>query len=832
MAEKELLLICNAHLDPVWLWEWEEGVAATISTFRTAADLCEEFNEFVFNHNEVILYEWIEQYEPALFKRIQSLVKSGQWHIMGGWYLQPDCNMPSGESFVRQMLLGSRYFKDKFGVKPKTAINFDPFGHSQGLVQLLAKAGYDSYLFCRPNSSYCQLPADEFVWQGRDGSQVMACRSRAHYNSSLGKAHEKILDWIEKNQDKPFGLELWGVGDHGGGASRQDLHNLRELIAKEKRFVVRHATPEEFFDRLAKKRQDLPVHNADLNPWAAGCYTSQARIKQKHRLLENELFFVEKMMTCASMQKLLEYPQSELLTVQKDLATCQFHDILPGSSIAPVEEAALRLLDHGLEIAAKLKMRGFFSLCSGQKRAEPDNIPILVYNPHPVALEHLIECEFNLAMDNRTESFHVPHIYQNGVELDCQVEKELSNLPLEWRKRVVFKAILEPQCVNRFDCRLQWIAKKPSMATKPIPKQFTIETETLQVAINGQTGLLDRYSVNGDELLGKSSALPLVFADTEDPWGHLDISFRDQIGAFSLCTPGEAAEFAGVKAKEIAPVQIIEQGSVRMVVEALFRYNHSWASLRYKIPNQGSEIEIEARFFWQEKDRMLKLAFQTGMTDGCYIGQTAYAITQLPNNGNEAVAQKWVAVLSESREMALTISNDCIYGSDFLHGELRLSLLRGAAYSGLQEVKIPTVPQDRFTPRIDQGERIFHFWLNGGQRKTRLDLIDFEALAHNEKPFALSFFPHGDGKKPLPGILLSDPRVTLGAFKRAEDGDGFVIRLYESCGEIRQVRIILPYYHAETEITLHPFEVATVRYSIAKKQFLPNTLLEHEINNT
>jgi alpha-mannosidase len=225
------------------------------------------------------------------------------------------------------------------------------------------------------------------------------------------------------------------------------------------------------------------------------------------------------------------------------------------------------------------------------------------------------------------------------------------------------------------------------------------------------------------------------------------------------------------------------------------------------------------------------MAFQTGMTDGCYIGQTAYAITQLPNNGNEAVAQKWVAVLSESRELALTISNDCIYGSDFLHGELRLSLLRGAAYSALQEVKIPTVPQDRFYPRIDQGERIFHFWLNGGQNKTRLDLIDFEALAHNEKPFALSFFRMEKVKNRF-RILLSDPRVTLGAFKKAEDGDGFVIRLYESCGEIRQVRIILPYYHAETEITLHPFEVATVRYSIAKKQFLPNTLLEHEINNT
>ncbi len=107
---RELYLVCNAHLDPVWLWEWEEGVAATLSTFRTAADICEAYDAFVFNHNEVILYQWVEQYEPELFARIQKLVEQKRWHIMGGWYLQPDCNMPCGESFVRQMQLGRRYF--------------------------------------------------------------------------------------------------------------------------------------------------------------------------------------------------------------------------------------------------------------------------------------------------------------------------------------------------------------------------------------------------------------------------------------------------------------------------------------------------------------------------------------------------------------------------------------------------------------------------------------------------------------------------------------------------------------------------------------------------
>ncbi|MEO1237786.1 MAG: alpha-mannosidase, partial [Planctomycetota bacterium] len=125
-------LICNAHLDPVWLWEWEEGAAEAISTFRSAVELCETTPGMVFNHNESLLYEWIEEYEPALFERIKKQVEAGRWHVMGGWYLQPDCNLPGGEGFVRQALVGKAYFADRFGVEPTTAINFDPVGHDRG----------------------------------------------------------------------------------------------------------------------------------------------------------------------------------------------------------------------------------------------------------------------------------------------------------------------------------------------------------------------------------------------------------------------------------------------------------------------------------------------------------------------------------------------------------------------------------------------------------------------------------------------------------------------------------------------------------------------------
>ena len=167
MSNKQSIhLVCNAHLDPVWLWEWEEGAAEAISTFRVAADFCEKYKGFIFNHNEVTLYRWVEEYEPGLFKRIQKLVRQGKWEIMGGWYLQPDCNMPSGESFVRQILLGREYFNDKFGKTPTTAINFDPFGHARRL----GGKGYDAQTLPahprhrkhhqRPGVIRCRRPVD------------------------------------------------------------------------------------------------------------------------------------------------------------------------------------------------------------------------------------------------------------------------------------------------------------------------------------------------------------------------------------------------------------------------------------------------------------------------------------------------------------------------------------------------------------------------------------------------------------------------------------------------------------------------------------------------
>ena len=204
-------LVCNAHLDPAWLWELEEGAAEAVSTFRIAADFCEQYDDFVFNHNEAILYQWILEYDPVLFGRIKQLVRAGKWHIMGGWYLQPDCNMPSGESFVRQILVGRRFFREHFGVEPTTAINFDSFGHTRGLVQVLARAGYKAYIHCRLARDWLELPSDYFRWIGYDGSSVIVVRRSEGYNSRGGMAAQKIRKAMENESSRESILVLWGI---------------------------------------------------------------------------------------------------------------------------------------------------------------------------------------------------------------------------------------------------------------------------------------------------------------------------------------------------------------------------------------------------------------------------------------------------------------------------------------------------------------------------------------------------------------------------------------------------------------------------------------------
>ncbi|MGD2294344.1 MAG: glycoside hydrolase family 38 C-terminal domain-containing protein [Candidatus Aminicenantes bacterium] len=827
MSLKKLYLICNAHLDPVWLWEWEEGAAEALSTFRTAAQLCEEFEEFVFCHNESLLYRWVEMYEPELFKKIQDLVKKRRWHIMGGWYVQPDCNMPSGESFVRQILVGKTYFEEKFGVEPKTAINFDPFGHTRGLVQVLKKSGYTSYVFCRPDPKELELPADDFLWIGYDGSEILAHRAPDHYNSERGKARQRVEKWLAENLERPAGLLLWGIGDHGGGASREDLIDLRELSNETRERQVQHGTPEAYFEQLEESQVVFSRWTKDLNPWAVGCYTSMARVKNKHRRLESTYFLTEKMVTHAVLAGLVSYPRKALHEALEDLLFCQFHDSLPGSSISEVEEDVLQRMDHGLQILSRLKSEAFFRLLSGQPQAKDREFPLFVYNPHPFPVTETVICEFQPHEPNFNPAvFWKPELVDEaGQSLPLQLEKESSNISIDQRKRVVFRAELKPSQMNRFSCRLR-VVDPPSSSDRIESKSLVFQTEALEVAIDSQTGLIEKYRVCGQDFLNPESFRLIVNKDYPDPWGMLVRSFREVEGVFTLMSKEQSAWFSGVSAKELEPIRIIEDGPIRTVIEALFQYRSSFACLTYTIPKEGTELEITVRVLWSEKDRMLKLGVPTVFTDGACKGQVAYGVEDFLRSAEELVAQKWVAVVSADDLWAFTVINEGTYGFDYDDGELRLSLLRSPAYSGHPVGSKPIVPQDRFQPRIDQGERVFRFWINGGQAEKRLLRIDREALVKNEKPMTLCCFPAGGGKKPLPGILLDDDSVQLTSFKLAEKRDWLIMRLFEPTGRKRSTRVKIPSLDLFFDVPLKKFEIKTLALNLKTKKFFETDLLE------
>lgn len=823
---KKLYLICNAHIDPVWQWEWEEGAAAAVSTFRTAADFCEEYEGFIFNHNEALLYKWIEEYEPSLFKRIQDLVRRGEWHIIGGWYLQPDCNMPSGESFVRQIILGKKYFKEKFGVEPTTAVNFDSFGHTRGLVQIMKKSGYDSYLFFRPDQQEFELPGQDFTWVGYDGSRIAAHRVYDGYNSLLGRAAQKVANWMKANAGKPVGLVTWGVGNHGGGPSRIDLKNLNGLMQKESEYEIIHSTPEEYFKGLSRTGNQLPEYEKDLNPCNVGCYTSQIRIKQKHRLLENELYMLEKIVSAASLQEYMSYPEKELEDAFCDLMTAQFHDVLPGSSVQPVEEASLRLMDHALEIVSRLRARAFFALAAGQDKVKDGEIPILIYNPHPFKVKGIFECEFMLADQNHNDEFTLPIVYKDGKQIPSQPEKELSNISIDWRKRVVFAAELEPSQMNRFDCRLVILPGKPRPYLNKTDNNILFKTDELTVVVNCNTGLIDKYVVNGHDYLKENSFMPIVIEDYDDSWATTLYSFSNICGKFELMVPEEGTYYSGIKGKTIDSVRVIEDGEVRTVIEVVFKYGQSFICQKYKLPKQGTEFEVETRVNWNEKTKMLKLSIPTMFKNADYLRQVAYGIERLSGDRCEVVSQKWSGVVSKQENRALSCINDGVYGSDYKDGEIRISLIRSPGYTALDIKGKHIMADDRYSPRIDQGERVFNFWFNGRNLEERLEKIDREALVRNEKPFILSFFPSGEGEKPLPAVILNDDAIQMTAFKKAESTDDYIIRLFEPTGDKRCTTICIPFLDIEKNIELSSFEIKTIKVDIRNKCLEEVNLME------
>ena len=788
---KEVHLICNAHLDPIWQWDWQEGVSAVLSTFQSAVNLAEEF-DYVFCHNEVTVYKYVEEYAPTLFARIQDLVKAGKWHIMGGWYLQPDCNMPSGESFVRQIQEGKRYFKEKFGKTPTTAINFDPFGHSVGLVQIIKKCGQDSYIFMRPYPSEQTLPDEQFIWRGLDGSEIKANRAMA-YNTPLGYA-VKVIKEREAKQTQDVICILWGVGNHGGGPSRKDLADIKNMIAETEGVKYIHSTPERFFAKI----NPTAVVEESLRISMPGCYTSMGKIKRKHALLENELYLAEKMLTTAlACGALQNYPEEEIHKITESLLNAEFHDVLPGTCIQGGEENGLRLLDHGLLEAERLKTKAYFALAAKETPAKEGEYPILVFNPHLYPIKENVECEFMLADQNWSRDMvaAISVLDEAGNAVKHQVIKEESNLNLDWRKRIIFEAELAPLKLTRYSVYVEFKPKEKGKERD----SFVFDNGRKYVEIDKKTGLLKRYIIEGKEYV-KEGFLPVMFEDNPDPWAMGKEQLK-RVGnhekAFKL-SKKPSGVFKGLKS-----VEIIEDGEIYLGIEAFFECENTRVRVGYKIYKNNDYVDVDVTVFMGDVDKFVKVKIP--VCEGKLIGQTAFGTEPLFMDGRENVSQRFIAVDDGGR--CLMIANNGVYGSHYEKGALYLSLVRGVSYCAHPISDRPILPENRFVKKVDQGENAFSFRLGVIERK-RLERFTQEFI---QKPYALNIFPTKNQVQYKEfSVRLTDETIALAAMKKADGREGFLFRLVNNTNE--SVETALNVQNATLPLRFGKFEVKTVLY--------------------
>lgn len=334
-------LIFNAHLDPVWLWPWTAGVDECLNTCYTMCNTLDRHPDIIFTRGEAWVYEQVRRHDPALFKRIVKHIKAGHWSVVGGWWIQPDCNLPGAENMHQQIALGKAWFKKHLGRFPRIGYNVDSFGHSAALPDIMAAHGQDNYVFMRPMAHEATLPARVFRWRGRAGGKVVTTFRIANGYCTI---FQPTLDHIESAlKDLPNGVDhtmcFLGVGDHGGGPNEAIIAWCRENMNAMPGVKFEFSSPERYFKAIAPVRHKLPLVTGELQMHAIGCYTVHRPVKLGVRRAENTLAQAESALAAATPAE-RKAAAPALASAWENLCFNSFHDTLGGSCTPSAARAA------------------------------------------------------------------------------------------------------------------------------------------------------------------------------------------------------------------------------------------------------------------------------------------------------------------------------------------------------------------------------------------------------------------------------------------------------------------------------------------------------------
>jgi alpha-mannosidase len=743
-----LALTGHAHLDLAWLWPLEETRRKAKRTFASVLGLMDRYEDFIFNQSSAQVYEWVERDAPELFERVKERVAGGRWELVGSSWTESDCQVTGGESFVRQLFYGQLYFEERFGLRSAVAWLPDVFGFSPAIPQLLRGAGISGFFTYKLNwSETNKFPHDLFLWEGIDGSRVVAHSFEnpgTDYNGDIAPLdlHGTWRNFRGKRHHSES-LFSFGWGDGGGGPSEKMLENYDRLKDFPAMPRLRMTRVDDYFASLPQ--DGLPRWVGELYlELHRGTFTTQGKVKRLNRKAEHRLLEAEAFATLYALGG-AEYPAEEFQRLWKALLLNQFHDILPGTSISEVYEETHRQLEQAVGDAEALRDKALHRLVQRTESADAQKT-VAVANaalyPRPLTVLLPVDPEVTVAGANGE-----PLATQRTTE-GLLVHAPDHEVPgLGWTSLSLRRET--PSTASP--------GAAPAVEVGESGGGVFIENEILRVEIAADGALEGVYDkeVGREVLDGRGNRL-WAYADKPPSWDAWDIH-----GDY---------EMEGEEISEAERVEIAEDGPLRVAVRVERRWRGSRITQTYRLLSASRRLDVETHVDWHERQVLLRALFPLKVRSHEATFETMYGVARRPTHRNTSwdaarfeVAAHRFADLSEAG-YGVALLNDGKYGHSARGNVLGISLLKSPLYPD---------------PLADEGEHRFTYslfphpgdWTEAGVTREAFALNSPLVAAANEGA------PSGYGFVMVEGVELG-----LGSLKRAEDGRGVILRLYEPHG--------------------------------------------------
>jgi alpha-mannosidase len=750
-----LHVIGYSHIDAAWLWPWRDGSNLALTTMRSALDRMRETPDFKYCHSSSAHYRWVERADPKMFEEVRERVREGRWEVVGGWPVEPDCNVPSSESFVRHSLYGKDYFMRALGVDVNIGFNPDAFGHAAGLPGLLRRAGFRYYVFMRPQEHEMKLPL-LFWWEGPDGSRLLTLRIRRGYSMNAGGIAEAAQNSFAPGFE--HAAYFLGVGDHGGGATKEQIRRVVEQRQDATLPELRFSTVAEFFAAVEKSPAlaDLPVVRTELQHHSRGYYSAHGEGKQLNRRAERWLCQAETLSLAARLQHGHAYPGDDYRAAWEKVLFNQFHDLLAGTALYTAYRDSRDQLGWACETANANRVEALEALARRVDLREVKEGAVFAFNPLPWPRRALVEYH-----TEKIPGGNPWRAVPEGVVPVTHMETaDGKKVPIQWRPSDSMTQVYPrvsawvdlPACGYKV---LELVHGTPPDA-EPFNNFFEVNERGF--------GISSLKTADGKELLAAPLGL-VVIGDTSDTWGHGITKFRQEAGRPQLVSS-----------------QQVEDGPVTRVTRQRARWNESEVVLDIAQFKAVDAVELRFVIDWHEREQMLKLEVPVALASPRVFSKVAGAVVERQTNGEEEPYQDWVAVEGRAGgdDYTLGLLNDSTYSHDCLQGLLRTVLVRSAPFARHDPFQVPHNDAGAWQ---DQGRQERRFWLVGGRgAHTALELDRLSEEMQTPAEYVMDSAHEGEEPRECSFFRLAPGNVSLLALKRAERGEGIIIRLQERAG--------------------------------------------------